>query len=51
MRLTGGVFMDETRQSPEQILKQIEKEEKNLNRGHLKILFGYAAGFSDMPQA
>ena len=36
--------MDETRQSPEQILKQIEKEEQNLNRGHLKIFFGYAAG-------
>ena len=25
--------MDETRQSPEQILKQIEKEEQILNRG------------------
>ena len=36
--------MDEARQSPEQILKQIEKEEQNLNRGHLKIFFGYAAG-------
>lgn len=36
--------MDETRQSPEQILKQIEKEEQTLNRGHLKIFFGYAAG-------
>lgn len=36
--------MDETRQSPEQILKQIEKEKQNLNRGHLKIFFGYAAG-------
>lgn len=36
--------MDETRQSPEQILKQIEKEELSLNRGHLKIFFGYAAG-------
>ena len=34
MRLTGGVFMDETRQSPEQILKQIAKEEQSLNRGH-----------------
>ena len=33
--------MDETRQSPEQILKQIEKEEQTLNRGHLKIFFGY----------
>lgn len=36
--------MDETRQSPEQILKQIEKEEKTLNCGHLKIFFEYAAG-------
>lgn len=36
--------MDETRQSPEQILKQIEKEEQTLNCGHLKIFFGYAAG-------
>ena len=36
--------MDETRQSPERILKQIEKEEQTLNRGHLKIFFGYAAG-------
>ena len=44
MRLTGGVCMDETRQSPEQILKQIEREEQSLNRGHLKIFFGYAAG-------
>ena len=36
--------MDEARQNPEQILKQIEKEEQSLNRGHLKIFFGYAAG-------
>ena len=36
--------MDETRQSPEQFLKEIEKEKQNLNRGHLKIFFGYAAG-------
>ena len=35
--------MDETRQSPEQILKQIEKEEQTLNRGHLRY-------FLDMPQ-
>ena len=36
--------MDEARQNPEQILKQIEKEEQSLDRGHLKIFFGYAAG-------
>ena len=44
MRLTGGVFMDETRQSQEQIVKQIEKEDQSLNRRHLKIFFGDAAG-------
>lgn len=38
-----GVYMDETRQSPEHFLKEIEKEKQNLNRGHLKIFFGYAA--------
>lgn len=36
--------MEEIRQSPEQILRQIEKEEQSLNRGRLKIFFGYAAG-------
>ncbi len=36
--------MDEIRQSPEQFLKEIEQEERSLNRGHLKIFFGYAAG-------
>ena len=44
IRLTGGVLMDEIRQSPEQFLKEIKKEEQSLNRGHLKIFFGYAAG-------
>lgn len=36
--------MDEIRQSPEHFIKEIEKEKQNLNRGHLKIFFGYAAG-------
>ena len=36
--------MDNARQSPEQFLKEIEKEEQNKKRGHLKIFFGYAAG-------
>ena len=36
--------MDEIRHSPEHFLKEIEKEKQNLNRGHLKIFFGYAAG-------
>ena len=36
--------MEEIRQSPEQILRQIKKEEQSLKRGRLKIFFGYAAG-------
>ena len=36
--------MDGARQSPEQFLKEIEKDEQNKKRGHLKIFFGYAAG-------
>lgn len=36
--------MEEIRQRPEQILKQIEKEEQCLKRGRLKVFFGYAAG-------
>lgn len=31
--------MDETRQSPEQILKQIEREEQSLNRGAFENIF------------
>lgn len=38
------VYMDEIRHSPEHFLKEIEKEKQNLNRGHLKIFFGYATG-------
>lgn len=36
--------MDEARATPEQILKDIENENKRLERGHLHIFFGYAAG-------
>ncbi|EGT3616946.1 sensor histidine kinase KdpD [Clostridium perfringens] len=36
--------MRETRPSPEQLLKEINIEEKNEKRGKLKIFFGYAAG-------
>ena len=36
--------MDEIRQKPEDILKQIQQEEKQRNKGTLKIFFGYAAG-------
>lgn len=36
--------MEEIRSSPEELLKQIKREEQQKNRGHLKIFFGYAAG-------
>ena len=36
--------MDEIRQKPEDILKQIQNDEKHKNKGILKIFFGYAAG-------
>ena len=36
--------MFESRQTPEQILQEIDSEEKGLSRGRLKIFFGYAAG-------
>ena len=36
--------MFESRQTPEQILQEIDNEEKRLSRGRLKIFFGYAAG-------
>ena len=46
-----GVYMDEINTAKEilnvisySINKEIEKEKQNLNRGHLKIFFGYAAG-------
>ena len=32
------------RQNPDQLLKAIQEEEGNQNKGHLKIFFGYAAG-------
>lgn len=32
------------RQNPDQLLKAIQDEEVNQNKGHLKIFFGYAAG-------
>ena len=32
------------RQNPDQLLKAIQDEEGNQNKGHLKIFFGYAAG-------
>ena len=36
--------MEKIRQNPDQILKEVQKEEYNQTRGHLKIFFGYAAG-------
>ncbi|MDO5401949.1 MAG: sensor histidine kinase KdpD [Eubacteriales bacterium] len=36
--------MEKLRQSPEQLLEVIKKEEAAKARGHLKIFFGYAAG-------
>lgn len=36
--------MDEIRQKPEDILKQIQADEKHKSKGILKIFFGYAAG-------
>ncbi|MEG0770931.1 MAG: sensor histidine kinase KdpD [Clostridia bacterium] len=36
--------MDDTRKDPNIILNQIQQEEENSTRGHLKIFFGYAAG-------
>ena len=36
--------MSESRHNPDQLLKEIQVDEENRNRGHLKIFFGYAAG-------
>ena len=40
----GGDRMGESRQNPEQLLKSLQTDEENRNKGHLKIFFGYAAG-------
>ena len=36
--------MGESRHNPDQLLKEIQADEENRNKGHLKIFFGYAAG-------
>lgn len=36
--------MGENRHDPDQLLKAIQADEENRNKGHLKIFFGYAAG-------
>lgn len=36
--------MGESRHNPNQLLKTIQADEGNRNKGHLKIFFGYAAG-------
>lgn len=38
------VILEETRQSPKQLLQAVNRDEYEKNRGHLKIFFGYAAG-------
>ena len=40
----GGDRMGENRHNPDQLLKAIQADEENRNKGHLKIFFGYAAG-------
>src|SRR5215467_8804098 len=41
---------DHTRPTPEQLLEQIEREEKNRRRGRLKVLLGYASGVGKSEQ-
>lgn len=36
--------MEERRSDPDELLKQVEMEEDDHTKGHLKIFFGYAAG-------
>ena len=36
--------MSESRPNPDELLKVIRVEEENHTKGHLKIVFGYAAG-------
>ena len=36
--------MNQEKQNPQRILKQIQQEKKDATRGALKIFFGYAAG-------
>ena len=40
----GDDRMGESRHNPDQLLKAIQADEENRNKGHLKIFFGYAAG-------
>ena len=40
-----GEKMNPVRSNPDELLKMIHSEEKDKMRGHLKIFFGYAAGF------
>ena len=36
--------MEQERPNPDELLKQVEKEERKTHRGKLKIFFGYSAG-------
>ena len=40
--------MGESRHNPNQLLKAIQADEENRNKGHLKIFFGYAAGVGNL---
>src|SRR5262249_39728038 len=43
--LSRGVFMEsQFRRDPEQLLKEIERQEQRERRGRLKIFLGYASG-------
>jgi two-component system sensor histidine kinase KdpD len=41
---------DHTRPTPEQLLEQIEREEKSQRRGRLKVLLGYSSGVGKSEQ-
>lgn len=36
--------MTQTRATPDELLRRMEQQERDKNRGKLKIFFGYAAG-------
>ena len=36
--------MEQNRSKPDELLRQMKREEEDSRRGHLKIFFGYAAG-------
>jgi two-component system, OmpR family, sensor histidine kinase KdpD len=40
----GELRLDESRPDPDKLLEQLQADESRLNRGNLKIFFGYVAG-------